>query len=72
MSEKIGKIAFFSSFFQFKLIFRKIPSVSRTAYHMILKFNLSSIRKNKNFEIETCGFRDINFRKFLSQNQEKQ
>ena len=29
-------------------------------------------KKNKNFQIGTCGFRDINFRKFLSQNQEKQ
>ena len=65
-------IAFFSLFFQFKLIFRKIRSVSRTTDHMILKLISSSLRYIKNFQIGTCGFQDINFRKLISQNQAKQ
>ena len=46
MSEKIGKNSvFFSLFFQFKLIFRTICSVSTTTDHMILKLNVSFLRK---------------------------
>ena len=76
MTYKVWKIweksRFFRYFFKFKLIFHKIRSVSKTTDHMILKFNLSYLRKNKNFQIGTCGFRDINFRKFVSENHAKQ
>ena len=54
--KKSGKIAFFSLFFQFKLIFRKIRSVYRTTDYMVLEFNLSFLRKNKNFQIGHAVF----------------
>ena len=70
-SGKFGNLvtSFFSLFFQFILIFRKIRSVSRKEDHMILKFNLSFLRKNKNFEIGTCSFRAINYWKLLFKHQ---
>ena len=38
---------------------------------MILKFNLTFLKNNKNFESGTCGFRAINFRKLFFKHQGK-
>ena len=40
--------------------------------HMILKFNLSFLRKNKNFEIVTCCFRAYYLLKIIFQTTNKQ